>query len=271
MSNEKQREPEMGTCDVKIGYIPGHVPHVESFDCKNWKPIVEPVPPQTIGENDPPPDPKGNWMVAPAAPSPVLTQPSAEHDLKVEWMAQDKILDYTNWLQSELLKAREAVHYAIEAALRESASPMSGTEMLNSVLGTLQSRVEGINTGGDKNIMETVDRIVERESAREAPSKTKCESNSMTTPPFPELWKLLDRAKVRYSRDHGMPNPSEPFPTHVEFDLATWKAVCDLREVSPEAPAALNPQICLKCGGSNCICAGIIMPMKAAPAAPKEK
>jgi hypothetical protein len=44
-----------------------------------------------------------------------------------------------------------------------------------------------------------------------------------------------------------------------------------LREASPEAPAALNPQICLKCGGSNCICTGIIMPMNAAPAAPKEK
>lgn len=76
-----------------------------------------------------------------------------------------------------------------------------------------------------------------RESAREAPSLTKCDSNSMNTPPFPELWKLLDRAQVRYSRDHGMPNPSEPFPTHVEFDLATWKSVCDLRSASPEAPA----------------------------------
>jgi hypothetical protein len=56
------------------------------------------------------------------------------------------------------------------AALRESASPMSGTEMLNSILGTLLSRAEGVNTGGDINIMKTVDRIVKRESAREAHS-----------------------------------------------------------------------------------------------------
>jgi hypothetical protein len=57
-----------------------------------------------------------------------------------------------------------------KAALRESASPMSGTEMLNSILATLESRADGVNTGGDINIMDAIDRIVKRESAREAPS-----------------------------------------------------------------------------------------------------
>jgi hypothetical protein len=70
-------------------------------------------------------------------------------------------------------------------------------------------------------------------------------------------------------------------PTHITYegifvstnvkDVARKALRAERNEASPEAPAALNPQICLKCGGSNCICTGIIMPMKAAPAAPKEK
>lgn len=46
---DKQRE--LGTCDVQVGYIPGSAPHPENDDCKNWKPLVkaaapvQPVPP----------------------------------------------------------------------------------------------------------------------------------------------------------------------------------------------------------------------------------
>jgi hypothetical protein len=84
--------------------------------------------------------------------------------------------DWEDW-RGQLLDAwrhdhRATMNALLEGgpALRESASPMNGTEMLDSILGTLLSRAEGVNTGGDINIMKTVDRIVKRESAREAHS-----------------------------------------------------------------------------------------------------
>jgi len=47
------------------------------------------------------------------------------------------------------------------------------------------------------------------------------------------VWRFLDRAKIRYSRDHGMPNPSPPFRTHVEIDLETWDELQKLKSTLP--------------------------------------
>jgi hypothetical protein len=40
-----------------------------------------------------------------------------------------------------------------------------------------------------------------------------------------KLAAALKTHRVRYSRNHGMPNPTPAFPTHVEFSLADWKIV----------------------------------------------
>ena len=41
------------------------------------------------------------------------------------------------------------------------------------------------------------------------------------------LREALAEGKTRYSRDHGMPNPSEPFPVEVVFTMQQWEKVRD--------------------------------------------
>jgi hypothetical protein len=49
-------------------------------------------------------------------------------------------------------------------------------------------------------------------------------------------------AKTRYSRNHGMPNPTEPFPFEVVFTMPQWKKVQQAMESSP-SPTDDEPTI----------------------------